>query len=48
MDLHITGTSPARGAGNVLAAPPNPIDLDGQARPNPVGTNPDVGADEVP
>ena len=44
-DFHITGSSPARGAGTTLTAPVN--DIDGDGRPNG-GANPDIGADEVP
>ena len=45
-NYHITSGSPARAAGSTLTAPV--IDIDGDARPNPTGSNPDIGADEVP
>jgi hypothetical protein len=45
-DLHITSASPARGAGTANGAPAQ--DIDGQNRPNPLGSSPDIGADEVP
>lgn len=44
-DYHIRGTSPARAAGNSTARVPA-TDFDGQARPLPAGTMPDIGADE--
>ena len=44
-NLHITNVSPARGAGTTAGAPG--VDIDGDMRPNG-GTNPDIGADEVP
>jgi hypothetical protein len=45
-DMHIASTSPCRGVGTPTGAPTD--DFDGQTRPQPAGTNPDVGADEVP
>ncbi|MDP1826444.1 MAG: hypothetical protein Q8L48_24460 [Archangium sp.] len=45
-NYHILGTSPARAAGTTLTAPA--VDLDNDPRPNPTGSNPDIGADEVP
>ena len=45
-DFHISGTSPARGAGDPAAT--DPLDVDGQPRPQPAGTARDIGADEVP
>lgn len=45
-NLHIGSMSPARGAGTATGAPP--ADIDGDARPNPAATAPDIGADEVP
>lgn len=45
-DLHLQSTSPCLGAGQLIAAVTD--DVDGQARPQPVATNPDVGADERP
>ncbi|MEW5855674.1 MAG: choice-of-anchor Q domain-containing protein, partial [Myxococcota bacterium] len=45
-DLHLTAASPARGAGTTNGAPTQ--DIDGQNRPNPSGSSPDIGADEVP
>lgn len=44
-NLHIGGASPARGAGTANGAPAQ--DIDGQGRPNPSGSSPDIGADEV-
>ncbi|MCC6332489.1 MAG: hypothetical protein IT380_00715 [Myxococcales bacterium] len=44
-NLHIGGTSPARGAGTANGAPAQ--DIDGQGRPNPNPSSPDIGADEV-
>lgn len=46
LNYHITATSPARAAGTTAGAPV--LDIDGDARPNPTGTNPDIGSDEVP
>lgn len=45
-NYHLQSSSPARGAGTATAAPV--VDFDGDARPNPLGSNPDIGADEVP
>jgi hypothetical protein len=45
-NLHIGGMSPARQAGTPAGAPT--ADIDGDARPTPAATAPDVGADEVP
>lgn len=45
-DFHIGSMSPARGAGTSTGAPT--VDIDNQARPNPNGTQPDIGADEIP
>lgn len=44
-NYHLTSSSPARGAGTLLTAPA--VDLDGDARPSPAGTSPDIGCDEV-
>jgi hypothetical protein len=47
-DYHIGATSPARGRGlnlNGLSVDLG-TDYDGQARPNPAGSQPDAGADE--
>ncbi|MDX2014654.1 MAG: hypothetical protein SFW67_30930, partial [Myxococcaceae bacterium] len=41
----LSPTSPMRGAGTVTGAPTD--DIDGQRRPNPLTTPPDVGCDEV-
>ena len=46
LNFHITQLSPARAAGTNLAT--TTVDLDGDARPNPQGSNPDIGADEIP
>lgn len=45
-DYHLAPTSPAIGAGILANAPTN--DLDGNPRPNPAGSNPDLGAYEHP
>jgi len=45
-NFHITATSPARGVGDPLT--PLLRDADGDLRPNPAATPPDVGADEIP
>jgi hypothetical protein len=45
VDFHIQGTSPARAAGSTTMAPT--VDIDNDARPNPTGSNPDIGSDEV-
>lgn len=45
-DLHLQSSSICRGAGITTGEPPQ--DLDGDTRPTPANTNPDVGADEVP
>jgi hypothetical protein len=45
-NLHIGSSSPARQAGTQAGAPG--IDIDGDTRPNPAATDPDIGADEVP
>jgi len=42
--IHIQTFSPAAGAGVDLGFA---VDIDGEARPNPVGNGPDLGADEV-
>jgi hypothetical protein len=44
-NYHIGAASPARAAGSTVSPPT--IDIDGDARPAPVATNPDIGADEV-
>lgn len=45
-DVHLSSAavSPCRRAGTTIGAPAT--DFDGQARPAPAGTNPDIGADE--
>ena len=45
-DLHLQSTSPCLGAGQVIATVLD--DFDGEARPQPVATNPEIGADERP
>ncbi len=45
-NYHLQATSPARGIGAITTGVT--VDYDGQARPNPVGSLPDAGADEVP
>ena len=45
-DLHLQLTSPCINAGSLLAA--YLTDIDGDTRPNPVATNPELGADETP
>jgi hypothetical protein len=45
-DYHLSSGSPCRELGNAAGAPTE--DFDGDARPVPVGTRPDVGADEIP
>ena len=45
-DLHLQATSPCLGAGQVIATVTD--DIDGEARPQPVATNPEIGADERP
>ena len=45
VDLHVNAPSIAAGAGQTLANVTN--DYDGESRPNPSGTNPDAGADEI-
>jgi hypothetical protein len=44
-DFHLSATSAARGAGE--ARPDVVVDLDGNPRPAPVGTSPDIGAYEA-
>ncbi|MCC7503193.1 MAG: right-handed parallel beta-helix repeat-containing protein, partial [Flavobacteriales bacterium] len=44
-DLHLQGTSPCLGAGQVIAG--MGADLDGDARPLPALSNPEIGADET-
>jgi hypothetical protein len=46
VDYHLSSGSPARGLGDPTSA--NPIDIDGMSRPQPAGSPPDPGADEVP
>ncbi len=46
-DYHLDNISPCIGAGSVVADMPG-VDIDGDARPNPPGSNPDIGADENP
>ncbi|CAN5897013.1 hypothetical protein BH11MYX2_BH11MYX2_22920 [soil metagenome] len=45
-DAHLHATSPMRGIGDPAAV--LPLDIDLQVRPQPAGTAPDIGADEVP
>jgi len=45
-DLHLQSTSPCLGAGQVTSTVLD--DFDGEARPQPVATNPEIGADERP
>jgi hypothetical protein len=45
-NYHLRPTSVARGAGE--AGTNVPIDFDGNLRPNPTGSNPDIGAFEAP
>jgi hypothetical protein len=45
-DFHLQATSPVRGLGDPANA--LPLDIDLQPRPQPAGTAPDLGADEVP
>jgi parallel beta-helix repeat protein len=45
-DFHLTDASHCIGAGNPSSPPP--IDFEGDPRPNPPGTNPDIGMDENP
>lgn len=45
-DLHLQPSSPCLGAGQVVATIID--DIDSEARPRPVATNPDIGADERP
>lgn len=44
-DLHIQPTSPAVAAAHLSTSPSR--DFEAQLRPQPAGTNPDIGADEV-
>jgi hypothetical protein len=44
-DYHVRAASPALASGNQTARVPE-TDFDGQARPRPAGSNPDIGADE--
>lgn len=44
-DLHLTNLSPCIGAGSTFGGLTN--DLDNEARPQPVASNTDIGADEV-
>lgn len=44
-DLHIQATSPAVAAAHAPTSTPG--DIDGESRPRPAGTSPDIGADEV-
>lgn len=44
-DLHIQSTSPAVAAAHLSTSTSH--DFEGQVRPRPAGTNPDIGADEV-
>ncbi len=46
-DYHLDNISPCIGAGSVVADMPG-TDIDGDTRPNPPGSNPDIGADENP
>jgi len=46
VDYHLMATSPVRGAGD--PAQTTTVDIDGEPRPQPSGTPPDLGADEVP
>ncbi|MFH1011815.1 MAG: right-handed parallel beta-helix repeat-containing protein [bacterium] len=43
-DFHLTDLSHCIGAGNPTSPPPT--DFEGDPRPNPAGTNPDIGIDE--
>ncbi|HEY4178924.1 MAG TPA: hypothetical protein VGM90_18885 [Kofleriaceae bacterium] len=45
-DFHLQAASPVRGIGDPAAV--LPLDVDLQVRPQPAGTAPDLGADEVP
>jgi hypothetical protein len=45
-DYHLGGQSPCIGAGITAGAPPT--DIDGNPRPNPAGSHPDMGAYESP
>ncbi len=45
-DFHLAAGSPARGAGNPAST--TTVDHDGNQRPNPAGTPPDIGAYEAP
>jgi hypothetical protein len=50
-DIHLTNYSPCIGAANPnLPPPPDPLrtDFEGDPRPTPPGSNPDIGADENP
>jgi parallel beta-helix repeat protein len=45
-DFHITAPSPCVGAGTSGPSVPT-VDFDGDPRPSPTGSNPDIGADEI-
>jgi len=45
-DYHLSDYSPAIGAGSIVGTPS--ADIDGNSRPNPPGSNPDMGAYENP
>jgi hypothetical protein len=44
-DFHLQPSSPCANAGTIVGAPP--VDLDGNIRPAPTGTHPDMGCYEV-